>query len=289
MTFFLKGKWYNKYALTKERKIFMTVYIDILFFVNFFMNYLIISVSETIAAKNVKRGRKLFASFLGGIYGVFSFMPDLNFIYSSLAVFFFSAVLVMVVFYPVGIREFLKYILCFYISSFLFSGGIYMVLPYIGGGIIRNNVVYYDVLQIIIPAIAIFFVARRTIRYIKNNRSKNGYRVAIKYGEKEAFFKAFLDTGNMLYEPFSGNAVVVADEMVLKKLFSPDCNLINITEWIESTDIRIIPYKTLDNEGVMLGFIPKEISVDGRALKDVIVAISPKVIEEGILINDGVF
>ena len=164
-----------------------------------------------------------------------------------------------------------------------------MILPYIGGGIIRNNVVYYDILQIIIPAVAIFFVARRTIRYIKNNRSKNGYRVAIKHGEKEAFFKAFLDTGNMLYEPFSGNAVMVADEMVLKKLFSPDCNLINITEWIESTDIRIIPYKTLDNEGVMLGFIPKEISVDGRALKDVIVAISPKVIEEGILINDGVF
>ena len=97
----------------------MTVYIDILFFVNFFMNYLVISVLEGLVAKGVKKKRKLLASFLGGIYGVFSFIPDLAFIYSSFSAFLFSGILVTILFYPFNMREFLKYILIFYELLFL--------------------------------------------------------------------------------------------------------------------------------------------------------------------------
>ncbi len=267
----------------------MTVYLDILFFINFFMNYLVISLCAAIAAKKVKIGRKLLGSCLGGIYGIFIFIPDLSVICSFLSAFLFSGVMVWVVFYPFGIKDFLKSLSAFYISSFVLSGGIYMILPYIGGGVIRNSVLYYGSNEVILPATGIFFVALKTMAYIRKQRTKKGYRVSIKYRENKAFFDAFLDTGNMLYDPVSKKPVVVADKMVLEKLFSKNCNLLNIWEWVDSTDIRLIPYKTLDNEGVMLGFLTDEFMVDEKVLENVIVALSPKTIKEGILINDGVF
>ena len=266
----------------------MIVYADVLFFINFFMNYLIISVCGAIVPAHLKNRRKLLASTLGGIYGVCVFIPDLTFMYSVLSVFLFSAAIVAVVFCPCKIKDFLRYLAVFYISSFILAGGIYMLLPYIGGGVIRNNVVYYESFGVIGAAIIIFFAAVKIIRRIKINAKRKEYKITIKYKEKTVSAEGMLDTGNMLSDPLTGKPVIVGDETVLKTLFSEECNVFNLSEWIESTDMRIIPYKTMDGEGVMTGFVPEEICIDGKVIKDVIVAVSPKKLEHGILINSGV-
>lgn len=265
----------------------MIVYTDVLFFINFFMNYLIISVCSAIAPGPSKNRRKMLASTLGGIYGVCVFIPDLTFMYSVLSVFLFSACIVAVVFCPCRVRDFLRYLAVFYISSFLLAGGIYMLLPFLGGGMIRNNVIYFEGAKVLIAAAVIGFGVIKGIKYIKTHCLKEGYNVKIRYKDKTAEMKGMLDTGNMLCEPLTGRSVVVGDEEVLKKLFSPDCSVLNLNEWIDSTDIRLIPYKTLDREGVMTGFLVDEICVDGKATEDIIIAVSPKKLEHGILINSA--
>ena len=265
----------------------MVVYADILFFVNFFMNYLIISICSAISPEPTKNRRKLLASALGGIYGVCMFLPDLSFMYSVISVFLFSAGMVAVLFCPCRFLEYLRCLLVFYISSFLLAGSIYMFLPYFGGGIIRNNVIYYDGPKILVIAAVTCFCILKSLKYIKSRFGKNGLYVTVRYKDRTACLKGILDTGNLLCEPICGNPVVVGDEDVLKELFDENCTLLNINEWIESCDIRLIPYQTVGKEGVMTGFLADEIITGKTSTENVVVAISPQKLRHGLLVNNA--
>ena len=263
----------------------MTVYTDILFFTNFIMDYLIISVCSAIVPPKTKHIRKISASLLGGLYGVFIFIPELKFIYSVLSVFLFSAGIVAIVFLPCKPKEYFRYLSVYYITSFIFAGCLYMILPFIGGGMIRNNVIYFDSINILLISLTLWFTIKKGIKYIKKHRKKEELLIKIKYKNYHTEVKGILDTGNLLTDPVSGKTVAVGDEDILKKLFSPDCNLFNLNEWIDSTDIRIIPYKTVDTEGVMTGFIADEITSDNQVFTKMVIAISPLKLNDGILIN----
>ena len=249
------------------------------------MDYLIISVCSAIVPAKTKHIRKISASLLGGIYGIFIFIPDLNFIYSVLSVFLFSAGIVAIVFLPCNLKDYFRYLSIYYITSFVFAGCLYMILPFIGGGIIRNNVIYFNSITVLIISLVLFLTVKKGIKYIKLHRKKEELFIKIKYKNHCTNIKGILDTGNLLTDPISGKSVAVGDEEILKKLFSPDCNLFNLNEWIDSTDLRIIPYKTLDKEGVMTGFVTDEITADNQVFPEMIIAISPMKLKDGILIN----
>lgn len=263
----------------------MTVYADVLFFMNFFMNYLVISICGAFAAGKVKHIRKIIASVSGGIYGVCVFAGELDFLWSVIVNAGASACIVAVVFLPCRAREYFKYLGVFYLSSFLLAGGIYMILPYVGGGIVRNGVIYYNGMKITVIATLLTAGVIQGIRYIKSLSKKREYTVKIRYKDKTARVNGILDTGNLLTDPETGKTVAVGDEEILKKLFSPECNIFNMSEWIDCRDIRLVPYKTLDNNGVMTGILIDEMEIDGETVTDVIVAVSPKKISDGILIN----
>jgi len=261
------------------------IYTDILFCTNFFMDYLIITVCSAIVPGETKHIRKMLASLLGGIYGVCMFIPDFEFICSIFAVFLFSAAISAVVICPCRIKDFFRYLIVYYITSFLLAGSIYMILPFIGGGVVRNNVIYYDGVGILAVAAGTAFFVVKCVKYLKTHRGKEEYNVKIKYKDKVVKTNGILDTGNLLKDPKSGKTVVVGDEELLKKLFSKECNIFNISEWVESTDIRLVPYKTLAGEGVMTGFMADEIHIDKEIIKDIIVAVSPHRLENGVLLN----
>lgn len=263
----------------------MTVYTDILFLTNFVMDYLIISVCTTIVPSKTKHIRKISAALLGGLYGMFIFIPDLEFIYSVFSVFLFSAAIAAILFLPCKLKDYFRYLLVYYITSFIFSGCLYMILPFIGGGMIRNNVIYFDSINILLISLILWFTIKKSVKYIKTHRKKEELSIKIKYKNYKTEAKGILDTGNLLTDPLSGKTVAVADEEILKKLFSPSCNLFNLSEWIDSTDIRIIPYKTLDKEGVMTGFVADEFISENQAFPKIVIAISPLKLKDGILIN----
>ena len=160
-----------------------------------------------------------------------------------------------------------------------------MILPFIGGGMIRNNIIYFDSMSILGVSLVLYFSVKKGITYIKTHCKKEELQIKIRYKNFKTEIKGILDTGNLLTDPVSGKAVAVGDEEVLKKLFSENCNLFNLNEWIESTDIRLIPYKTLDKEGIMTGFVADEIISENRIFKKMVIAISPQKLKDGILIN----
>lgn len=261
----------------------LVIYADILFCTNFFMDYLIISACSAIIQGKTRRIRKILASILGGIYGVCMFVPNIGFAYSGLAAFFFSAAVAAVVMCPCSIKIFLKYLFAFYITSFILAGSLYMILPITGGGMIKNNIIYYNGMYVAVFAVLTVFLLKKRIEYVKAHAKK--YTVKIKYKDRSIKTTGILDTGNLLKDPVNGKPIVVGDESILKKLFSENCGTFNINEWVQSTDIRIIPYKTLDKEGVMTGFVADEIKINNEIMKNIVIGISPKKLEHGVLLN----
>ncbi len=263
----------------------MIVYLDILFFINFLMNYFVISICTAIVPGRSKYKRKILASILGGIYGVGFFVPDLDFLYSVLSVFIFSAVLVAIIFCPCKASEFFKILGVFYLSSFLLSGGIYMLLPLFGGGVVRNNIIYTKSGYLILFGIIVGIGVILCVKYIRKNLGRREYFIKIRYKDQTVRSSGIVDTGNTLKDPVSGEGVIVIDKSVLERLFFPGCNEFNLGEWIDDKDLRIIPYKTVANEGVMMGFLADEVVLEGKTLKGVTVAISPENLKNKVLLN----
>ncbi len=292
LTFF-SGVWCyniitaNLHQAEREMNKTMTVYVDILFFINFFMNYMVASICGALLPVPLKNRRKLLASVLGGVYGVCVFIPDLTFIYSLFPVFLFSAGAVAILFCPCRVKDYIRYLGVYFITSFMLAGGIYVILPYMGGGVVRNTVIYYQSLPLLAVSGGVCCLCLKVISYIRQGAKRRGYNVRIKYRENSVELTGILDTGNMLCHPITGMPVLVGDEEILKRLFSKDCSIFNLSEWIDSTHLKLIPYKTLDGKGVMTGFLAEEIYIDGKKTK-AIVAISPVEITEGILINSAV-
>lgn len=264
----------------------MTVYLDVLFSINFFMNYILLTVCTALCHMPSKKRKRLLASLLGAIYGVCVFIPDLTLLYSALFVFLFSALMVFTSVCPCSKKDFLRCFSAFYISSFILSGAEYMLLPIFGGGIVRNGIIYANTYLIIAIALFVGFFAVKTIRRIRTNSGK--YNIKVKYKDNTAVLPGILDTGNHLSDPISGRPVIVADETLLHKLFSPGCGICNLNEWIDVTDIRIIPYKTLDSKSVMTGFLAEYVEIGEKKIDGVIIAINKNRLDCGILISNGI-
>lgn len=79
-------------------------------------------------------------------------------------------------------------------------------------------------------------------------------KVEIKVNEQSYFFPAKIDTGCNLVEPFSGNYVIIAEQNIFDD-YVPD-----------ETKTRIIPFESLGGNGIVKGFPPDKVKIDGKEI-----------------------
>ena len=109
----------------------MTIYIDIIFLENLFMNYIIIYATGIIVKAPIKIIRTFLASGIGGVYAILSYMSMLE-IYSNLFLkIALSVVMVYIAFNPKNKKIFLKQLMIFYLTSFTFGGVTFALLYFV--------------------------------------------------------------------------------------------------------------------------------------------------------------
>lgn len=263
----------------------MTVYADVLFLTNFCMDYLLITLTAACCNIRTKLWRRILAGVLGGVYGVFIFIPDLSLAYTAAARAAAAAVLCCAAFCPCRPRRFLRLFAMFFIINFLCGGILYCLMLYTGGGAVKNGVVYMRGVWILVGAIAARAAVSRGIRYFRNQSKKDIYNVEIFYEGSHVKTEGFLDTGNSLAEPIRSQPVILADETVFHGLFHPDCGSRNLAEWVRSADLRAIPYHTVSGSGVFYGFLADRVLIDGRDMGRMVVACCDRRLEYGVLLN----
>jgi stage II sporulation protein GA (sporulation sigma-E factor processing peptidase) len=109
----------------------MTVYIDVLFLENLFLNYIIL-LATAISRKSTIYFSKIFlASLIGSIFGIVNYVLPLNMILNFLFKIILSIVMVLIGFKNYNIKIFIKNILSLYLITLTFGGAAFMFMFFI--------------------------------------------------------------------------------------------------------------------------------------------------------------
>lgn len=109
----------------------MTIYIDIIFLENLFMNYIILFATCVVVKAPLKIIRILFSSIIGSIYAIISYMSILEINSNILLKIILSIVMVYVALNSKNIKTFFKQYVIFYLTSFTFGGVAFFLLYFV--------------------------------------------------------------------------------------------------------------------------------------------------------------
>lgn len=257
----------------------MTVYLDIIFLENLFMNYIILLATGISLKIKIRHGLLIISSILGSIYSVFVYIQNNH---NSLNIglkILLSIFLVFIAYVPKTVKQLTKELIIFYLISFAFGGCaislMYVVKP---ENIIQRNGVLigsYPIKIVLLGGIIGFVIVGIAFKIVKNRVFAKDMicNVKIKVNKSEINVKALIDSGNMLKDPISGMPVIVIEKDKLKSVI-PDVILDNLTKIlngeIEKDDMteyiskfRVIPFSSLGKQnGMLLGIKVEKICLE---------------------------
>ena len=231
----------------------MNIYIDVLFAINLVMNSLIfLTVSKIL---------KIHKNFKYVLLGA----TASSLLYCILLVFFtsffnfFSAIIILIIglfitFGKIGYKKFLQAIIFSHMVAFFIGGAALAIYNYLNVntffGIIRNFPIGIFLFSTILSylALVMFNIYLKKLKLFK----KAFCNVQIFIGNESISIIALVDTGNSLVEPISNLPVIIAEKPTINKIVS----LENIED-----KIRVIPYKTVGNEGLLTGIRPDKVVI----------------------------
>lgn len=227
----------------------MTVYVDVLFVVNFFITYLLLLFTSLLLKRSKNTARFLSASAVGGLYSLVILVDSFGFLVSFLGKLGVSFLIVLVAFGFKRLLLFVKAVLLFFFSNLLFLGvivGLQMIFKP-SGIALTNGTVYFDLsARVLLFSAFIAYVASAGIIKIYNHtiEKKQIYSVTVHKNGNAYHLWALADSGNKLKEPFSDLPVIVADR-----------NKISVQ------GERVVPYNTVGGEGFLQAFRPDKVVV----------------------------
>lgn len=225
----------------------ITVYGDILFAVNFFMDFLIIRLSGIICGK-ASPLRTLAGALLGAIYATAIFFVSIPAVLS----FVFQAVIaVAMVAISFGFKTDFRLKLFSFLSVSVFCGGAVLIIFLTGGAFIVNGSVYFSagIRKLLFSSLGCYYTFKLLGILINKlaDRHYSHFHLKITNNGKSVSCVAFCDSGNCLTEPFGGLPVCI----VRRNIYNEVCG--------KADKIYIIPYKTISGESrIMTGFKPEQ-------------------------------
>lgn len=248
----------------------LKIYIDLILFLNFGFDFLLLLSVSLILRRNVPIHKLLIGAFIGSISTLTLFINI-----TSFQLFLIKIIIsILMVTASFGIRN-AKYttknIIYLYLSSIILGGGLYLLnieFSYDNKGIIfYNNGLSINMLVLVIISPIIIYIYIKECKNLKNNYS-NYHQVHIKIKDIVIECTGFIDTGNKLKDPYKNRPIILINNKTLKK---QDLNKIMVpaqtvigTKLIEciKIDKLKIDNQTIKKE-VLLGLIDKQIKIDG--------------------------
>ena len=242
----------------------MTVYIDLVFIINFFFDLLLLICEKIILKRNVKLYR-LFLGALMGSLSIFLLFLKIN----SLELFCFkiliSIIMIYISFGYKNIRYFFKNFVSLYIISSVLGGFLYFLniqFSYKHNGLIFFNKgisINFIFLVLISPLIIYIYIKENKI--LKQEYS-NYYLVKIVFNNNKVInINGYLDTGNNLVDPISKRNVILVNRSLIEdniKIRSP----------------IYVAYQSLNNNGLVECIKVKEVYVNNILINNILIGLS---------------
>ena len=231
----------------------MTVYADILFLLNFAVDYFLISLTARLVKTGTGLGRQLLGAAIGGASSLTLFLPELNVALELLIRLAICAVITLASFGFGGIRRYLRAAAVFFAVSAGYAGAMLGIWQLIhpNGLIIRNSVVYLNIspLFLIGVSVAAYFIILLAGTVLgKRGAAAEKCEIRVYWDSTSSSFTAIADTGNSLEDSFGTSEVIVADRAVAEPLLEGK------TQDDIARRYRVIPCSTVSGGGVLEGY-----------------------------------
>lgn len=246
----------------------MKVYVDVVAFLNFLVDYLLILGTNRLSGFPPDFGRSAAAALLGGIYGGICLLPGFSF----MASYFWRIVMLC-----------LMAILAFGWNRSAFRrGGVFVLLSMalcgIAVGMGGHNT------QMLILSVGIMLLLC-SISFRGTVGSREYIPVKLFWEGNEMDLIALKDTGNTLQDPLTGEQVLVAGADIAEKLLGLTVHqLLHPVETLtmgEFPGLRLIPYRSVGQPGAMLLAVRFQNARIGKKQMKPLVAFAPERIAKG--------
>ena len=224
----------------------MIIYIDLLILLNFIYDLLILNVIAIILKRNTNKKRLLLSSLFGEI-SIIMLILKLDYITLSIFKVILALIINVISFRYKNLKYTIINLSYFYMISIILGGFIYYCY--------LNNI-NYIITMLIIPILLTIYI----IQYNNKIKYNNYYNVVININDKHKINAVgYLDTGNNIIDPISTKPIIVINKELID---------FNIKYY------QIIPIQVLNNTVLLKCIKIKNININNKIIKDVMLGIS---------------
>ena len=243
----------------------MTVYADILFIVNLYIDAMLLSAVRRFLRLPLKTWRLLLTAALGGLFGLSALLPHIGGFPLLLLGLAQALALAAAAFAPKPPATLLKAAFLLLLFGAALSG-LLSLLPF-HGILLANGAVYFDISALLLIALTcaaygVLYLFDRLFQ--KREPDVLFSTVTVSLCGKEASLSAKVDTGLTLREPFSGLPVIVAERAAVAALLPPD---FGSPAAPPPEGLRLIPYSSLGADGLLPAFRPERAVLGGMSVE----------------------
>lgn len=267
-----------------------TVYADVLWAINFVLDYALLWGAARCGGFICRRRRLGVAAALGALYGVGLLYPALAPLYIMPLPLLFPLLMLAVGFGRMELGRFGRLVLSFYVLSFVMGGAALAARFLVADGLVSGLSLGW-----LLPALLVAGVLGvLSVAYMRRTLRQSGLNITVELslGGKSCKLTCFLDSGNTLREPTSGRAVMPTELAALEGLlpwdlyaaldkglrkqavggdFRPYQLLLKMQSRFPAGRLVLVPYSGVEGGGMLgLGFVPDSVCyrvADGRAIK----------------------
>ena len=194
------------------------IYADVIFLLNFCMNFLALFAAGKILGLKLNPSRLVISSGLGAVYSIFTlfFQPQAVIIPVMVLNIAVSVLICLIAFKTDTHFKFIKALVVFYAACFMLGGGIealFHLSGFSGAGIAPP----FQLIILMAGICSVIFVF--TGRLFKRRANIKEVDLAIGFGGREIKVNAILDTGNLLRDPVSSLPVIIINLNAAANLF----------------------------------------------------------------------
>ena len=248
----------------------MIIYLDLIIFLNFVFDSLLLVVVNV----TLRRNAKLWRILLGGLVGslsIFLLFIRINSLELFLLKIIVSILMLLVTFGYRNIKYFLHNAFYLYLASMILGGFLYFL----------NIQLNINLAFLLIFSPVILYIYIRSNKKLRNNYNEY-YQIKIVFSNNRSLeLTAFLDTGNKLVDPYFFKPIILIDRKSLEKKVSIKNPI-------------LVPFNSLNNKSLLKCIKIKSLIIDNKKTNNVLVGISnekfnidgincilnPKVLEE---------
>lgn len=197
----------------------MKIYIDVVLFINFSFDLLILLTTSIVLKRNAKFYKLMLGAFVGSLSILFLFIKITSFQLFLLKI-LISILMLLISFGYKNIKYFLKNMLFLYTVSIILGGFLYFLsitFSYKNTGLVfyfKGLSINYIFLLISSPIILYIYIKEsKMFKRIHNNI----YKVKLEVENKIYELNGFMDTGNNLVDPYFYKPIILINKKIKSK------------------------------------------------------------------------